>query len=345
MHSEGRLPVRAHEILTTLVREYIETGEPVASRSISKMRQDGLSPASIRNAMADLADMGYLSQPHTSAGRLPTEKAFEYYVTTIAAGRIPPGEAERIEAGLQETASLAERVEASSHILTELTHTAAIAAAFPTSAQILDQIELVLLADSRVLMIVVMRGGEIRQRVVSLEESVSQDELQSIRNYVNRTFSGWSVREARLELLRRMDLERATYDAVLRKLSMLYGKGLLDTGSTPEVYFDGASNLIGAQPAMKFECIRDLLRALEEKKRLLELLDRFLEEKPGEIHVKVGLGEAHPAMNQLVLIGIAVPLPSGVTAKIAVLGPMRIRYPRIMGTVLHLGRALERVHQ
>jgi heat-inducible transcriptional repressor len=145
--------------------------------------------------------------------------------------------------------------------------------------------------------------------------------------------------------LRRMDLERATYDATLRKLSLLYGKGLLDTGGVPEVYLDGASNLIGNHPTMKYERIRELLRALEEKQRLLALLDRFLEEKPGEIHVKVGLGEAHPAMNQLVLIGIAISLPSGVTAKIAVLGPMRIRYPRVMGTVLHLGRALERVHQ
>jgi heat-inducible transcriptional repressor len=345
MNSEGRLPLRAHEILTTLVREYIDTGEPVASRSISKVREDGLSPASIRNAMADLADLGFLSQPHTSAGRIPTEKAFEYYVATVGAGRIPAGEAERIESELQGTGSLTERVERSSHILTELTHNVGIAAAFPSSTQILDQVELVLLADGRVLMVVVMRGGELRQRVVVLEEPVSQEELQSIRNYVNRNFSGWSVREARLELLRRMDLERATYDATLRKLSILYGKGLLDTGGVPEVYLDGASNLIGNHPTMKFERIRDLLRALEEKKRLLELLDRFLEEKPGEIHVKVGLGETHPALNQMVLIGIAVPLPSGVTAKIAVLGPMRIRYPRVMGTVLHLGRAFERVHQ
>jgi heat-inducible transcriptional repressor len=329
---------RNQEILSSIVREYIETGEPVGSRTVSKRRRDGLSPASIRNAMADLEDEGFLSQPHTSAGRMPTEKAFRFYVRSLVAGRMPTAAAQRVRAELSEVNTMEARVERSSHILTELTHNVGIAAAMTTGGQVLDQIELLALSDGRVLMILVTRDHMVRNRVVMLGEPVSQDELVSIRNFVNRNFSGWTLREARLELLRRMDLERATYDAVMRKLSVLYQKGLLESDSVPEVHMEGASNLVGLDLHLTREKMRDLLRALEEKQRLVELLDHFLQEMPGGVQVRVGLEEAHPAMKELALIGVTLALPSGLTAKIAVLGPMRMQYEKVMGAVLHIGR-------
>jgi heat-inducible transcriptional repressor len=329
---------RTQEILNSIVRAYIETGEPVGSRTISNARGDGLSPASIRNAMADLADEGYLSQPHTSAGRVPTERAFRHYVRSLVAGRIPTAAAQRVHAELSELDSMEERIERSSHILTELTRNVGIAAALPTGGQVLDQIELLALSEGRVLMILVTRDRMVRNRVVMMDEPATQDELGNIRNYVNRNFSGWTLREARLELLRRMDLERATYDAVMRKLSSLYQKGLLQAGGVPEIHLEGASNLVGLDLHLTRERMRDLLRALEEKQRLLELLDRFLEEMPSGIQVKIGLEEAHPAMKDLALIGISLEVPGGLSAKLAVLGPMRMQYEKVMGAVLHLGR-------
>ncbi len=338
MRLEGALTGRDQEILNSIVRAYIETGEPVGSRTISKRRQDGLSPASIRNAMADLEDEGYLSQPHTSAGRMPTEKAFRFYVRSLVAGRMPTAAAQRVHAELSEVDSMEARVERSSHILTELTRNVGIAAALPTGGQVLDQIELLALSDGRVLMILVTRDRMVRNRVVMLGEPVTQDELTSIRNYVNRNFTGWTLREARLELLRRLDLERATYDAVQRKLSVLYQKGLLESDRAPEIHMEGASNLVGLDLHLTREKMRDLLRALEEKQRLVELLDRFLEEMPGGVQVRVGLEEAHPAMKELALIGVTLVLRGGLTAKIAVLGPMRMQYEKVMGAVLHIGR-------
>src|SRR6266571_6003251 len=145
---------RNQEILSSIVREYIETGEPVGSRTLSKRRKDALSPASIRNAMADLEDEGYLSQPHTSAGRMPTEKAFRFYVRSLVAGRIPTAAAQRVHAELSEVDTMEARVELSSHILTELTQNVGIAAV-TTGGQVLDQIELLALSDGRVLMILV----------------------------------------------------------------------------------------------------------------------------------------------------------------------------------------------
>jgi heat-inducible transcriptional repressor len=291
--------------------------------------------------MADLADEGYLEQPHTSAGRIPTEKAFRFYVRSLNANRVAHHEAERLRQEFSDLHTVEARVERSSQLLMELTSNVGIAAAIPALAQELDQIELVPLADRRVLIVVATRDRMVRNRVVVLDEPVTPDLLASIRNYVNRNFSGWQLGAARRELLRRTLEERALFDAVLRQLQLLYRKGLLDADMSPEVHMEGASNLLGLDLHLTREKMRDLLRALEEKKRLMELLDRFLEQPAGELEVHVGLQLAHPAMKDLALIGMTVRMASGLPAKVAVLGPMRMHYERVMGAVLQTSRALE----
>jgi heat-inducible transcriptional repressor len=341
MKTDTPLKSRHQEILSSIVRLYVETGEPVGSRTISRLRNSRLSPASIRNVMADLAEEGYLSQPHTSAGRIPTEKAFRFYVRSITASRIASADSMRLRNEFSELHTVEARVEHSSHLLVELTRNVGIAAAIPEMAQELDQIELVPLADRRVLMILVTRDRMVRNRVVALDEPVSPEELVSIRNYVNRNFSGWQLGAARRELLRRMLEDRALYDAAMRHLDMLYRKGLLVPDISPEVHMEGASNLFGPDLRLTREKMWELLRALEEKKRLIELLDRFLEEPPGELAVHVGLEQVHPAMRDLALIGMTVRMGSGLPAKVAVLGPIRMHYERVMAAVQETCRALE----
>ncbi len=341
MQTDPPLNTRHQEILSSIVRAYIETGEPVGSRSISKTRNNELSAASIRNVMADLADDGYLSQPHTSAGRVPTEKAFRFYVRSLTASRVASFETERLRTEFSGLRTIGAHVERSSYILMELTRNVGIAAAIPTLAQELDQIELVPLSDRRVLAVVVTRDHIVRNRVVALDQSISPDELTSIRNYVNRNFSGWQLGEARRELTRRMVQERALYDDMMRNLQVLYQKGMLDVDTSPEVHMEGASNLLGLDLHLTREKLRQLLQALEEKKRLIELLDRFLEQPAGELEVHVGLEQAHPAMKDLSLIGMTVRMHNGLPAKVAVLGPMRMHYERAMGAVLQISRALE----
>src|ERR1700730_14874069 len=184
---------REQDVLYAIVESYIHTGEPVASRTISRHGKDNLSAATIRNVMADLCDAGYLSQPHTSAGRVPTEKAFRSYVQSLARSRLLVAELQRLRSELSLLTTMEARVERSSHMLMEMTSSVGITAAVPTSSQTLDQVELINLADHRVLMIVVTRDRMVRNRVVSLGEPVSQDELGSIRNYLNRNFSGWRL--------------------------------------------------------------------------------------------------------------------------------------------------------
>jgi heat-inducible transcriptional repressor len=341
MPSGSSIKKRHLEILNSIVREYIETGEPVGSRTISRQRSLALSPASIRNAMADLAEEGYLSQPHTSAGRVPTEKAFRYYVRSLTAVRMAASESDRLRSEFSGLDTVGARVERSSHILVELTRNVGIAAAIPALAQELDQIELVPLADQRVLIILVTRDHMVRNRVVTLDEPSPPDELISIRNYVNRNFSGWQLGAARRELLRRMLQERALYHAALCQLQTLCRKGLLEVDTSPEVHMEGASNLLALDLRLTREKMRELLRALEQKERLIELLDRFLDLPPGELDVRVGLEQIHPAMKDLALIGVNVRIGSGLPAKVAVLGPTRMHYERVMAAVLQTARALE----
>lgn len=341
MKTDAPLRSRHQEILASIVRAYIETGEPVGSRTISKRRSNELSPASIRNVMADLADEGYLSQPHTSAGRIPTEKAFRFYVSSLATTRMASGDADRLRTEFSGLHTVGARVERSTHLLVELTRNVGIAAALPAGSQVLEQIELVPMADRRVLMILVTRDRMVRNRVVALDQAISADELGSIRNYINQCFAGWQLGEARRELLRRMAEERALYDATMRNMQMLYLKGLLDVDTAPEVHMEGASNLLGLDLHLTRERLRELMRALEEKQRVIELLDRFLELPAGELEVHVGLEQAHPAMKDLALIGMTVRMGSGLPAKVAVLGPMRMHYERVMSAVLQTCRALE----
>src|SRR5580765_7951185 len=245
MRTEAPLNFRYQDILTSIVRAYIDTGEPVGSRTISKRRHNTLSPASIRNVMADLADEGYLSQPHTSAGRVPTEKAFRFYVSSLTASKIGTVESERRCNEFRGLDTVGARVERSSYILMELTRNVGIAAAIPALAQELDQIQLVPLSDRRVLMVLVTRDHMVRNRVVMLDEPTAPEELGSICNYVNRNFSGWQHGQARRELLRRIEDERELYHEVVRKLQVLSQNGLLDVDTSPQVHMEGASNLLG----------------------------------------------------------------------------------------------------
>lgn len=330
---------RARDILHEIVEAYIETGEPVASRAISRRHRDPLSAASIRNIMADLTDEGYLSQPHTSAGRIPTAQAFRSYIQSLTLRKMAAEEIDKLRSEFGRLDSVEARVEHTSRTLTEMTRSMAIAAAIPQASPALDQIELVALPDKRVLMVVVTRDSEIRNRVLTLDEAIDAEELVSIRNYINRNFSGWTLEAVRKELASRLEQASAAYDAILTKVTQLYEKGLFDIGTAPEVHMEGASYLVGLDLHLTREKMRELFRALEEKKRILQLLDGFLEHPAGEIAVQIGLGEMHPSMSELSLVGLPVVLPNGISAVIAVLGPMRMNYTRAMSAVQHVGKA------
>jgi heat-inducible transcriptional repressor len=344
--SGKELSPRERAILHSIVRAHIESGEPIGSRTISRMRSLDLSPATIRNVMANLVDDGYLAQPHTSAGRVPTGKAFRDFAAAVPSSPLPAADCDHILAEMQSGENLEQRVGIASRVLTEITRNVGIAAALPSSTQELEHLELIALSERRVLMIVATRDRMVRNRVVTLDRAMTPDDLIQLRNYVNANFAGWTLQTARAELLRRIEEERAIYDAVLQKLTLLYQKGLLLGDRDPQLAMDGASWLVGLDLHLTRERMRELFRALEEKKHVVALLDRFLDAPQGkagqgQIGIHVGLADAHPAMSDLTLIGVTIDLPSGLRARIAVLGPMRMHYEKVISTVLQIGRTFE----
>ena len=335
----GQLTKRHFEVLHALVQNYIDTGEPVASRTLASKYP--MSSASIRNMMADLLEAGFLFQPHTSAGRVPTERGYQSYANTLVGSRMVQAELDRLHAELQKSDSVEGRIERSSKLLTEITRNFGIAAAIPNELQTLDQVELIALPDRRILMVVVTGDRLVRNKVIAVDDNVSQEELTSIRNYLNYNFRGWGLPSIHRELKLRLDLESAAYDAILRRISMLYGKGLLDLGLAPEIHFDGAVNLIGLDLHLTRERMRELFRTLEEKKRILQLLERFFENRSGQPGVQVGLSDVHASFSELSLIGVRFDLPNGLEARVAVLGPMRMNYHRALSAVAHVGQAFK----
>lgn len=326
-------------MLHSIVESYIETGEPVASQSLARASALRLSSASIRNVMSDLSDRGFLAQAHASAGRVPTPAAIQAYVKKLAV-RVVAAELSKMRRELDRAQSVEERVERSSRLLAEWTHNAAIVAAIPISEQVLREVQFVALPADRVLMVVVTADGAVRNQVVDLAEPLGETELISIRNYVNRNFSGWTLSAARRELERRLRLESAAYDDVLRRLLELHLRGLLDVALDPEVSLDGASNLLAIDLHLTREAMRDLFRTLEEKKRLIDLLDRYLESGNGEPEVRVGLEDIHPSMAGLSVVGVTLDRPDGAKTRVAVLGPHRMDYARALSAVAHLRDAL-----
>jgi heat-inducible transcriptional repressor len=342
MKKDCTLTTRSEQVLCSIVQHYIDTGDPVASGDISRLRRFNVSPATIRMIMSELGNEGYLQQPHTSAGRVPTERAFEAFVRSLPAHRVFQAEIGRIRGAFEDAGSVEGRVECASHMLTEMTNGMGITATIPTGRQTLHQIELIALGGKRVLIIVVTLDRMVRDRVVEVDEPVTQDDLVTIRNYVNIEFGGWVIAEIQNELRRRVEMAAAARDRIQQSVLMFYRKGLLDVSLRPEVHLDGAANVIGFDLRLTRAHLRELVRALEEKKLILELLEKFLgapAEPDNPVSVRIGLGTEPPGMGEMSLIGVTVTMPGGTPAKLAVLGPMRMDYSRAMSAVLHVGRA------
>ncbi len=339
-----KLETRNREVLATTVRNYITTGQPVASRTISRKRRDSLSAATIRNIMAELEEAGYLEQPHTSSGRIPTEKAYRFYVEHV----VRPGPLNRddqeliqheIHCGAAESPEAI--LERASHVLSLVTQNVGIVVSATAADTVLEQIQFVHLSDHRVLVILEPRGAPVRSRVIRLEEEFPQDELDRIAAYLNRNFAGWRLEAARKEIVRRLEEERALYDELLRHLAALWRQGILEADAATGVYLEGASHLMGRPELDNPQVLRNLLRALEEKERLVCLLTRYIQavDSPSPLLAKVVIGlDTDPPMKDFALIGALCTTARGLAGRVAVLGPPRMQYERVISAVSHVAR-------
>lgn len=357
-----RISPRERLVLTAIIELYIATGEPVASQAVAQSlaNRDGLSSATIRNVMAALADSGLLEQPHTSAGRVPTAAAFRYYVEQItrpggALARTPgkgASQAEttplsdvrrgQIEDGFSGVSSSTEYLERTSHVLALISSGLGVALARTTESQVLEHIHFSRLSTGRVLAVLVTQAGGVLDRVLALDRELTHIELETAARYLNENFRGWPVERIRAEVARRMELERAAYHQMLAAVEELCSKVALagvEAGQT--IFVEGMANLIGAE--VDRERLRQMLLALEAKQRLVELLNAYVDGRQQEVRVIVGLEDASPAMQDLVLIGAPARLGGQSLGTVAVIAPTRIQYQEMIQAVRYVAGLPERI--
>ena len=337
------MDARQRDVLIAVIREYINSAEPVGSRVLAKRHFPHLSPATIRNAMADLEDLGYLVQPHTSAGRVPTDKAYRYYVesfppasapapATVAATTLPTRRRSGIDGFMERT----------SNHLSDASRLTGLLLAPPLKQTVIARVDLMPLPDDRALAVVTTDAGWITVREITLDGRVTSDEVRAIGRELTRRFRDRSVQEI-------VEMETAPADpldalhtrarAVTEQiLAMLRGRTL---------YVSGAINMLDHPEFWDLETTRELLRTFEQKEKLAELLTALA----AESGVRVTIGDENPvsAMRECTLVTSTYMYRDQVLGILGVVGPRRLPYPEVISivneTAQHVTEALSRVRQ
>ncbi|HYG99347.1 MAG TPA: heat-inducible transcriptional repressor HrcA [Terriglobales bacterium] len=343
MGQSAQIGQREREILTAIVETYIATGEPVGSRTLAHSSRENLSAATIRNVMADLADAGFLEQPHTSAGRVPTAEAYRFYVNQLTGrAQLSPTNESMIQNWFRGVEDVQDFLERTSHVLSLVSHGVGIAVATTGSRNALDHIYFSRLAEHKVLAVVVTKNGVVRDRVLRLDQDLSQADLDIAARYINDNFRGWTMDTLRTELQRQIEQQRSEYDRLMASVEQLYRRGALASDQGERVvYLEGASNLVGNEEDR--DRLRQLLRALEEKERIAELLTAYVDVRQEAVRVVIGLDQAPPDLQKFVLIGAPAHVGDEVIGSLAVLGPTRIDYEHTITAVSYIARLFDKI--
>jgi heat-inducible transcriptional repressor len=354
---------REREILTAIVETFIASGEPVGSRTIARASREGLSPATIRNVMADLTDAGFLDQPHTSAGRVPTAEAYRYYVEQLSGeAHISHENQSIIQDTLTGVTDVQEFMERTSHVLSLISHGVGVTVAGASMTgprNSLDHVYFSRLSDQKVLAVVVTRSGVVRDRVLRLD--IPQADLDLAARYLNENFRGWTMEDMRAELERRIESERGEYQQLMKSIERLYEEGALAAHEgTDAVFVEGAANLVSANlvaSEQDRQRLEDMLRTLEEKEKVVKLLGAYLDTRQEAVRVVIGLDEAMPSsslssgpgsgssssLQNFVLIGAPARVGGEVRGSMAVIGPTRLDYQHAMSAVSYIARLFDKL--
>ena len=333
-HSE-----RNRQILSAIVRAYIESGEPVSSRSISRRHVESLSPATIRNVMSDLEEQGFLYQPHTSAGRVPTASAYRFFAQQIVAGATMRQEDEdRIRGEFAAAGSTEEIVERAGHVLAEISKGLGIVVSPSISKTVLEHIRFVLLPDGRIVVVLVSTGGNTRDKVIRPEQALNQQDLDRTAEYLNHHYTGFLLEAIRADLVTRLAKEEEQYALLARNALMLCDPGMLGQGSAQRVYIEGAARMAAAPEFNDQTQLRDILSAIEEKHMIIALLAKCID-TPDPVHVQIGVTGMDSAGQHLALISAPYSFQDQTQGTVGVLGPMRMQYERAITAVAFVARA------
>lgn len=336
------LPDRDREVLTTIIEAYIITAAPVGSRAVSKQSPLGLSPASIRNIMADLTDAGYLEQPHTSAGRVPTAKAFRFYLDEIMRERpLPEAQKRRIATMLSSAGlELGDILRQASRLLSGLSLQVAMVVAPRHAETRWKHIGFSLLNPGLVMVVLVLQGGLVRNRVIDMPVEVTSDDLTGYANYLNHLFTDRTVAEVRSRLVAELREAERTLNALCQQALILAQSAFeQEREAASEVIVDGTLNILSQPEFTGSDHVLDVMRVLEERTILLELLDKTA--TTWKTVITLGGESDQPSLTELGVI--TAPYGAGPLGAIGLIGPVRMDYATLIPVVNFTAGALTRL--
>ncbi|MFZ0660189.1 MAG: heat-inducible transcriptional repressor HrcA [Candidatus Binataceae bacterium] len=334
------LSARRQALLLATVQEFIATAEPVGSQQIVARHPLGVRSAMVRNMMAELEDAGYLLQPHTSAGRVPTDKAYRYYVDSLVS-RIGFEDRAQIELHYStRVRDLDDIMRDTPKLLALLTGQAALVMGPRLESMMLERVNFVRLRERQVLAMFVAAAGQVQNHVVETDRDHSQDELERMARYLNESLAGRTLDEARRWIEERLHEERAVYDRFVRD-ALALGGAVAEHASRTELYVDGSLQAIEQPEFSNPERMRELLRALDDKTALLDLLERSLARRG----LTVSIGSENDDARLAGLSVIAASYATGATpvGSLAIVGPVRMDYDRVIPLVEYTAKALSKL--
>jgi heat-inducible transcriptional repressor len=346
---------RAQVILTAIINEHFVTGEPVGSKVLADRfaNQSGMSSATIRNVMGELEEMGMLEQPHTSAGRVPTDRGYRFYVDNLLGVlSISNDDLHRIgtEFGLGpiEIGETPDRLmERTSQLLSALSNNVGIVVSPSLASDRLQHIEFVPLSDNRILVVLVSAPNIVHNKIIRTEIAFTRDELERTANYLNAEFAGKSLSEIRADIMSLMHEEKALFDKLLQTAVILCSQSIEGEDMSGEVFVDGTSNILTKSDFADLERLRELLRTIGERSRLMQILDECItrdKQAKGDVQVVIGSENRTPSLQNCTLISAPYRVAgSSAVGTLSVLGPTRIEYARMISIVSYVARTLEKM--
>ncbi len=348
---------RGQIVLSAVINEHLVTGEPVGSKSVAEKfaSASGWSSATIRNVMSELEEIGFLEQPHTSAGRVPTDTGYRFYVNNLLGVLSLSNEDLRLineEFGFNEieNGETPDRImERTSQLLSALSDNVGIVVSPSLAKDKLQHIEFVNLSERRVLVVMVSAPNIVHNKIIRLKEGFTNEELERTARYLNREFSGKSLREIRVKILSLMHEETALFDKLLQTAMILCSQSIEDEGeSGGEIYIGGASNILTKSDFADLERLRQLLRTIEEKSRLVQILSECIAQDSsslkGGVQIVIGSENQTSSLKNCTLITAPYRIAENDAAigTLSVLGPTRIEYARMISIVSYVARSLEK---
>ncbi len=327
-------PDRSGQILRALVAQYIRDGQPVGSRTLARASGLNLSPATIRNVMADLEEFGFVAAPHTSAGRVPTAKGYRFFVDTLVQLQ-PPGldEVTRLQSRLAgEGAADGKGVaEAASAALSALTRMAGLVT-LPRQVQLtLRQFEFLPLSNNRVLAILVVNDQEVQNRVLHMDRNYSESELRRAANYLNEKFTGQDIRDIRQRILEDMQSMRETMNQLMIDAIAVAERALDLGGERPEFVLSGGTHLMEFEELSDVEKLRQLFEAFGAQREILGLLDRSI--AADGVQIFIGEESGYRILDDCSLVTAPYRANDQVVGVLGVIGPTRMAYERVIPIV------------